>query len=110
MINLFSYALRDLSGSEFNVFSVYFMVWSLKHDESRYCAVKRRIVSGEDGDEEHPLRDLLEVIKSVASTSNKDDKTKCCYLNHFFGGIKKQNITNTTTMADGEKVKKMIET
>ena len=31
-------------------------------------------------------------------------------MKHFFGGVKKQNRTHTTTTAGGTKVKKMIET
>ena len=67
-------------------------------------------MSGEDGDNEHPLRNLLEGIKSAERTSKKSEKTKYSSLNNLFGGVKKQNITDTTTMADRAKVKKIIET
>ena len=85
----FSYALKDLTSSEFHLLSNMLMVWSLQHDNSRYSAAMRRIMSGEDGENERPLMYVLKVMKSAESTSMKTDKTEYSSLNNFFGGVKK---------------------
>ena len=52
----------------------------------------------------------MEGMKSASSTSKKAEKKKYYPLKNFFGDVKKQNITETTTTSDGMKVKKIIET
>ena len=59
------------------------LFWSLQHDESRYCDVNRRIMSGEGGEDEHPLIDVFEGIKSSARTSKKAEK-KVLFFEEFF--------------------------
>ena len=49
-------------------------------------------------------------MKSAASMSNNSKEKKYYYLKNFFGGVKKQKITEKRTTADGMKVNKIIET
>ena len=42
--------------------------------------------------------------------SNNSKEKKYYYLKNFFGGVKKQKITEKRTTADGMKVKKIIKT
>ena len=86
------------------------MIWLLKHNKRRYGTVKRRIMSGEDRDNDRPLRYLMEGMKPASRKRNRYVKTNYYSLKNLFGGVKKQNITEKKTVADGTKAKKMIET
>ena len=48
-------------------------------------------------------------MKSAAKMSKKDDK-KLSLFKIIFGGIREQKRVETTTMGDGTKVKKTVET
>ena len=67
-------------------------------------------MSGEDRDNDRPLRYLMEGMKPASRKRNRYVKTNYYSLKNLFGGVKNKKRTETTTTADGTKVKKMIET